>query len=199
MAIHSDHPGLEVEVIVNGKALKEYDDDEKEAKKGTVVKYIEAQEGENYSVKVHLPANLFKTYSIRAEIYIDGISVCDVVYSQKKYYLKGYTGELDTTYDSIEGMPMGQRFRFAKLKTGKCRDQSQLSLSHQSHLDEASGPIDSDIQRLLKATGSISVHLHRVIASTRLRRTQGHSLKIPSYKAVPEKMTKGSSMSSKTE
>ncbi len=51
MVINNDHSGLTVEVIVNGEALKECNDDEHENDPNTVARYVEVQPGTEFGIR----------------------------------------------------------------------------------------------------------------------------------------------------
>jgi hypothetical protein len=71
MAIYPDHPGLKAEVIVNGSALAEFDDN-KSPEHNTTTRYVEAVAGEHFSIRVVIPPKYFETYSVEAVFRVDG-------------------------------------------------------------------------------------------------------------------------------
>jgi hypothetical protein len=50
MAIHSDYPGLQAEVVVGSESLKEYDDDGESQPKVTT-KYVEVNSDAHFGVR----------------------------------------------------------------------------------------------------------------------------------------------------
>jgi hypothetical protein len=50
MAIHTDYPGLKVEIVVNGQPLPEHDPETNTADSNVVTKYVEAESGAEFSV-----------------------------------------------------------------------------------------------------------------------------------------------------
>ncbi|KAF2849039.1 hypothetical protein T440DRAFT_534577 [Plenodomus tracheiphilus IPT5] len=137
MAIHPDHQGLQAEVIVNGQVLKEYDNNDDDEKPGTVMKYIEAAEGANYSVRYHIPPELFKKYAVRALLEIDVVKMRKTAYGKDSYKCFGADNLLHTSSGFVNGNHVGQPFRFATLET--C---------------ETSILADSDLERNVDLVGS---------------------------------------------
>ena len=78
MTIHPDHPGLEVEVVVNDVPLKEYDDEE--APPHTVTKYVESTSGANFKVRYRFTKPFLTTHGVSLDLSLDGIymagSIC---------------------------------------------------------------------------------------------------------------------------
>jgi hypothetical protein len=50
MAIHPDHPGLEVHVAVNDQPLREYEDEDAIADIKTITRYIEVRAGDEFQI-----------------------------------------------------------------------------------------------------------------------------------------------------
>lgn len=84
MAIHPDHPGIEVTVCINGKAMKEYDADVDDIthedqkvidhwRQCTATKYICPITGENFTIELLLkkPFN-FDSDALSLTCYVDG-------------------------------------------------------------------------------------------------------------------------------
>jgi hypothetical protein len=72
MAITDDVPGLQVEVIVDGQPLWEYDDDEDEAERFTTTKYIEAMSDKPFSIRVVYKKPFPRQYGVEMDVKIDG-------------------------------------------------------------------------------------------------------------------------------
>lgn len=117
MAIHPDHPGLAVEVVVDGTTLKEYADDEDVQPQGTATKYIEAVAGTNYSVRVQIPPALFAKYSIVTHLRIDGVKVRGGIHFRSNYANKGSVSLIDCSHAVVDGKAMSQLFRFGTIST----------------------------------------------------------------------------------
>ncbi len=74
MAISEHLPDVKVEIRVDGKALKEYQDhDFEEESERTSTRYIEAASGQNFSIVIELlPKFHFRGDSVSFEIHTDG-------------------------------------------------------------------------------------------------------------------------------
>lgn len=114
MAISDALPGVKIEVIVNGAALKEHEDHELVEDRRTTTRYIEAVSGQVFAVAIKLlPSFEFKGDCVAFPIFADGTWV------QAPHL---YKGKSKTTYLS-EGRDVGggmvRECRFAALETGK--------------------------------------------------------------------------------
>jgi hypothetical protein len=56
MAIHDDYPGLTVEILVDGKPLAEYKDDEEEEVPKTTSRYGECRSGAEFAIRTTFTA-----------------------------------------------------------------------------------------------------------------------------------------------
>lgn len=112
MAILDDLPGVEVDIIVNGEALKQYEDTELQEDKRTVTRYIEAVAGQVFAVRTTLsPDFKFRGDSLSVQVFADGKKVdCVCMTEDNKEY-------------SSEGMDVSPglicKFRFSNLETGE--------------------------------------------------------------------------------
>jgi hypothetical protein len=74
MAIHSDYPGLNVQIIVNGQPLPEYvDNDEPSSPKGST-QYVEAKSGSEFMVNASFSPP-FPAADVSFKIKLDGNTV----------------------------------------------------------------------------------------------------------------------------
>ncbi|KAI8934335.1 hypothetical protein NX059_009071 [Plenodomus lindquistii] len=182
MAIHPGHPGLKTEVLVNGRALKEYDDDDEgEPKPGTVTKYIEAEADARYSISYHVPPQLFESHDISVKLDIDGVNMRNPsIGNDLETRRIGASSTIYTSSAIINGKRMGQPFRFTHLDT--CGTSHSLEISLQSGLE---------------VTGTISIFFH---LTTRVQ-TMAVRDRLPSLQTrnkIPEKLLKGSTVSLST-
>lgn len=119
MAIHAAHPGLEVEVIVNDKALQEYVDNELEQDEKATSNYVEASSGSAFAIRVCVPKGLFTTHSVRAVTWMDGIEVDETVWERRRYKYAGAKYRCDSRAVRLKGKDMCQKFQFAEFETSK--------------------------------------------------------------------------------
>jgi hypothetical protein len=105
MAIHPDHPGLKAEVIVNGSALAEFDDNES-LEHNTTTRYVEAVAGEHFGIRIVIPPKYFETYSVEAVLRVDGTDMRHRVFRRTMYRGSGVTTVTDASAAYIEGESM---------------------------------------------------------------------------------------------
>jgi hypothetical protein len=70
MVTFNDHPGLNVQVVVNNRALQEYDDDE--AGQGAISKYIEAVSGKEFALKFTFTRPFPTQHGVEIRVSVDG-------------------------------------------------------------------------------------------------------------------------------
>ncbi|KAL1797328.1 hypothetical protein ACET3X_003934 [Alternaria dauci] len=179
MAPHPLFPKLKASVLVDNVAVKELYDRE-DANLQTQRAYIESQAGEQFSVSYSIPGYLFKYYSIKAIVSIDGVDMRKFIFDKRNYQDYGISRLVNASSAKAGHKYVGQRFRFASLDT----------------YDERHA-IDQELQEQLAHTGTISIAFYHV---TNVRMAGGCK-DVPSmyqYDKVPEKALKGSSVSHKT-
>jgi len=118
MAIHPGFPGLKAEVVVDGQALREYDDDQ-EPQAINVVKYVEVSSDAHFGVRYTLPKGLTGEWGLKAILRIDGTGVGGWNHSRKLIDRKNVTNVLYSTTDIIDGSIYSQKFCFTQLSIGK--------------------------------------------------------------------------------
>lgn len=122
MAVHPNHPELNVEIIVDEEALQEYANDEGEQDARDVTRYVQASSGACFAVRYAIPAELFAQHGVRAVIEIDGVEVRKSPYGNSRLRRElGHTVTCDATAARVNGVDMGQKFRFAEIKPGESR------------------------------------------------------------------------------
>jgi hypothetical protein len=130
MAIHSNQPGLEAEVIVNDEALPEFTDDDSELQPKTTTTYVEATSGEYFGVRYTVPADLFEHYGVQATVSIDGVYLQNHVKFQSWYIGQDLRKSIIRQSSGIVNRKeMGQKFRSSELSTGKSAVHSCLPTS----------------------------------------------------------------------
>ena len=115
MAVLHGCPGLEVWITVNGKALKEYDDDEKPPL-NTVVKYIEASTNSEFKVEWrHTRPSLFEEGCLR-KVWLDGNEVTQGITDRQTTFREH--GECVGKKEIKNGRMQVSRFRFSEVMIG---------------------------------------------------------------------------------
>ncbi|KAJ4318948.1 hypothetical protein N0V94_004179 [Neodidymelliopsis sp. IMI 364377] len=72
MAIHHDHPGLEVSIIVNGEALQESRNDDEEDRPREVTRYAQVSSDVPFGIRYSMKSALLVEHSIEYMIELDG-------------------------------------------------------------------------------------------------------------------------------
>lgn len=79
MAPAPDFPGLEAEVVVEGRALTEHVGSEYPHPNTNTV-YVQSEAGEQFGVRYFIPGNVFEQYDIKAIVSIDGTAKLGPIY-----------------------------------------------------------------------------------------------------------------------
>lgn len=111
MAVIDVLPGVEVTVDVDGNPLKEYEDRDEEEPEKTITRYVEAQSGKKFSIRVKCSKECkFKGDSITFRFYADGTNADAIVLEKTSpdYVCQGFESHGRTS-----------KFRFSTLETGK--------------------------------------------------------------------------------
>jgi hypothetical protein len=192
MAILSSFPGLTVEILVNGIAREEYQppEDEVQDTQKHVTRYIEAESGANFEVRVSLNS-AFKTafdiskYDLCAVIRIDGS------YAESRLWHMSDLRSLTLIDQSkkISGVSVGsgkdwklRKFLFSNLT---CNDDSMQS-------------VDQQLKKRIKKLGEITVGFKRVhILAEETNPVQPDPIEKYSNFSIPEKVLKGRAISTK--
>jgi hypothetical protein len=114
----------EVQVYVNDVALQEYDDDDENkipdpATSPTVVKYIEATSGAEFSIKSRVRPGWYKDEDLCWEILLDGCAVKSRVYRRQRYLEGNYTSIIEGVESCSDGEWQLRKFKFADIITGE--------------------------------------------------------------------------------
>jgi hypothetical protein len=73
MAVLNSVPGLEVKIVVNGEPLQEYVDNEDELAPNTVLKYVEATSGAEFTVQYTITSEFTYNHDMSLRVYVDGV------------------------------------------------------------------------------------------------------------------------------
>lgn len=125
MAILPDCPGLKVEVLVNGEALKEFGDDETPPPK-TIVRYIEAVSDAQFGIQYECTPPFPSTYGVKARLQLDGGAASKRIHESKG--LLGKKHNFMSRRCQIDGVAFSQNYRFSKITIGDLRNPSTLHL-----------------------------------------------------------------------
>jgi len=122
MAIHPDFPGLEVFVIADKKAVKEFDvpeNDEEVIPPSHSVKYIEATPGENFMIGVRVKPHMkYIHHDLRFDHEVDGI-ISTSHMSLKQVHSRGGCFVLDSVKFAQGDQIVQRQFAFSTLDTSK--------------------------------------------------------------------------------
>lgn len=137
MAIIDGVPGLEVQILVDGEPLIEYDDEDEPgvhdgSGRKTISKFVEARSGAEFVIKCSFDAvNPYKTNDLQIAVYIDGKYMDDrVLYARQIQapYISRLSGHRYRTGSQF----FQRKFSFSELSIGRptCRRNfsSQLIL-----------------------------------------------------------------------
>lgn len=176
-------PGLEANIVVNGKELQEYDDDEDEAAKpNTVTKYIEAISNATFEIRWSISSPFpHSTHDFQVSVYLDGNLIEQVLSPQDRISRPFHT--LSGTHTLEGGRWFEHKFCFSEI----CTD------------DGDARTVGEQLKKTLDAIGEISVKLHRVkvLAATENHKNRQHS-EISHVGTLPEKALKGRAISHQT-
>jgi hypothetical protein len=118
MAISDDYPGLKTEIYVDGRPLREYDDNDDEAEPNTTTKYIESSSGKDFSLRFKFNPPFSTKYGVEIRIAIDGerarVLACrpEMLYSPDGLWKFGVSFMKD-------GQWFRQKYRFTALNIGE--------------------------------------------------------------------------------
>ena len=119
MAILTEIPCLEVTILVDGKALEEFDDPGGQSEQGQVTKYIRSTGDTNFGIEVKIkkcrPGFKYRKNDIRTTVQLDGALVYRGI-RQKNNPTKDLL--VTGTRENKNGMWTQRKFFFSDLVTG---------------------------------------------------------------------------------
>lgn len=119
MAILRDVPGVQVQVVVDGKALKEYDDPGSAEASTSTCKYIEAISEKNFEIHVNGDDSLAGDHDIAIGVFADGNEIMG--YNVRRGWMKSsWLIPMNCAITLIDGVLKNRRLRFSNLATCKC-------------------------------------------------------------------------------
>lgn len=117
MAVLPSCPEINVEVVVNGEALKEYEDDEESTTRTKVTKYVEAASETNFEIRYAIAPRHSSRHGVRVRIGIDGRHMCGTIHRRKNFHgTHSLNGASSRLASGKHGM---SKFRFTELDIGK--------------------------------------------------------------------------------
>jgi hypothetical protein len=117
MAITRAFPGIQVEVLVEGEPLKEYDDEDEEVTTDKVTKFIEAKSGSEFKIRWTFTPP-FPGDSVCFYIYMDGTYVCGAYAQQPDFLGPTYINSV-SGIDSSKGQNwFHEKFCFSEITIG---------------------------------------------------------------------------------
>ena len=169
MAIISEVEGLNVQVLVNGQPLVEYDDDEEVGDENngiqkTTTKYIEAISDAEFTIRYTFDKTfVHKGNDIDVEVYMDG------------QYMEGHIRRSPELQSGCLATVTGHRYRqgnqwferkfsFSKLSIGECGIPKIYPPANKSSVEDHTLKPTAEIVAKLQQTGVISVRIHRLVA-----------------------------------
>ncbi|KAF2441903.1 hypothetical protein P171DRAFT_488338 [Karstenula rhodostoma CBS 690.94] len=124
MTILTGVPWLQVRVIVDGKALKEYDDPKSAKAPTETSKYIEARSKKNFKIRADFSRKFTTVYDVATKLCVDGVEV-DETHVQKLALQPNYRHEVKGALSCIGGVTEVSFFRFAEQATFEGIDTSK--------------------------------------------------------------------------
>ncbi|KAF2677306.1 hypothetical protein K458DRAFT_163912 [Lentithecium fluviatile CBS 122367] len=178
MAITTVYPGLQVDVVVNGAPLQEYDDDEDEDSPDTTTKYVEATSGANFEIRYSFGTGFSAKHAVVTRVHVDG------------QYGEGHVIKLD------------EIFRFPRFLSGRREDlgdgyfQRKFRFAQLSTDDSGLGQVEDALMKKLKEIGTITVKFTWAMVNGPSHYDPLKSKEIPKIGTIPEKALKGRAVSS---
>jgi len=121
MAILASLPGVRVEIIVDSAPLVEYDDEETPEQPKLVSRYVEAQAGATFAVKVSVDESRPTSQDLIVFLSVDGIFIQSTFISKARPSIWEAL-HLDSVKTKINSDWMKQALMFQKLATSKNHD-----------------------------------------------------------------------------
>jgi hypothetical protein len=116
MAVLQDVPGVQVQVVVDGKALKEYDDSESNQTSKATSKYVEAVSGRNFEIHTTLEKHMETDHDVSIRVLVDGSRISGKHIARKKMS-PSYLSKIRGDVSRISGVAKQSRLLFSDLET----------------------------------------------------------------------------------
>lgn len=124
MAISNETPGLRAEILVDGRPLPEYEDDEAEL--NTVTTYIEASSDKEFALRWDFAHPFPEQYGVEMRVSIDGADYRINIKEADKLYKRG--GHTKTGVGHKKRSQCFRRnYRFTALNIGQAQMLTQIT------------------------------------------------------------------------
>jgi hypothetical protein len=117
MAITKGPPKVQVEILVDGTALPEYDDSNQEqAMTGPITKYVEARSGADFAIRYRLYEK--PSCGVKIKVFLDGIYIMNWGRPVETFYDTWLQETLYGVQSNDDGTWKLSKFAFSDLDTG---------------------------------------------------------------------------------
>jgi hypothetical protein len=204
MAIIDHVPGLQVEVIVDGRPLTEYDDDDDDddgAEQFNATKYIEATSDKPFAIKAVFTQPFPYQHGVEMQVNIDGGQASSLVCRPEALYMP--EGYCSTGIRFLkDGQSLERKYRFIALDIGNATASDISRCADGSKVEETDGPFDAAcLIETLESKGLISVrfrfvtNIETVSQPKTTAPTEAAIANLDRLGAIPEKALKGDARS----
>ncbi|CAN9293245.1 unnamed protein product [Alternaria alternata] len=174
MAIHSDYPGLTVQIICGGKPIEEHvnEEDEERDEPKTTTRYVECQSNTEFAIKTTFRPP-FAPLDLAIHVHLDGIKVNGLIVHKHQM--------LNETYvKSATKWKEGQKWRASKFVF------SDLNVVQEDSETLAEKNMDA-----LSQVGTISVVITPILSMLKERRPKGRKRELKEFGMISEETVKG--------
>lgn len=133
MAIHNNYPGLKVEIVVGGKALKEHEERKIMLRPNTVERYIEAEAGTEFAIKYSFDQSFSHDKDVSMTVFADGRIVKKPIHSETKLS-SGLSETIGEAVRYFNGRWQQQTLRFSELSISNGPGRRYLDVTTTNHL-----------------------------------------------------------------
>jgi len=190
---------VKVNVVVDGRALVEYDDSDEAADgdDNAIVRYIQVQSGKEFSILVEATAKPRKSEgfcALACYIYIDG-QLCDTPLLKELPISRMVN---HTVSGSENGKSLGRNLTFSNVDIGEMQDGEQTSARQLKTLTDKLGCIEVKVFRVRKVTEAdmtneaprFFTHTELAVIPEKALKGEGksHRLSLGPEKAVPNQV-----------
>jgi len=124
MAISNETPGLRAEVLVDGRPLPEYEDDEAEL--NTVTRYIEALSDKDFALRWEFEPPFPEQYGVEMRVSIDGAKYRGNIKGADELYRQGGHTKIGVGQKK-RGQCFLQNYRFTALNIGEAQMLTRIT------------------------------------------------------------------------
>ncbi|KAI4696340.1 uncharacterized protein J4E88_000515 [Alternaria novae-zelandiae] len=172
MAIHTDYPGLTVEIYVDGKPLEEYEDSEEEDVPKTTTRYVECRSGAEFAIHTNFKAP-FTPMDTDLCVRLDGVIMSKFIVLKTEMFMRPY--DQSNTRWNDNGTWRASNFLFSDL----------------SVVEEKSATTFRETLEALSSVGTISVKLTPILSYRKRIHPKGKKTELREVGEVSEESVKG--------